>query len=154
MRAPSKKSVKECLTTTGIFPEPDVETSQPLIDHSAGATDSGINNNRLDRTVEGTGAAFHAAVQINDIRRAGLQLEDGMRTNRQAKPATDARLAIQPQRGDIWQIRKTLHTATIPISRSVTAKLNRAAITGKARLISQRTPEGDVYGVLPVKFIP
>jgi len=39
---------------------------QPAVDHAAGATRAYINCYGLCRAVALTGAAFHAAVQVND----------------------------------------------------------------------------------------
>ena len=125
-----------------------------------GTSDSSMHVDSPGRTVFRTGAAFHAPVHIRDPRDSPRHGKDSVRANFCTTATADAFLCVIFQGGDILQVH-LFHVlpfqATRPaiISPTTTSSPSNAAMAmaGMARRISRLTPEGDVYVVLPVKFI-
>jgi hypothetical protein len=82
---------------------------KPFIDESRCATDPGIDTDGGGRAIPGTGAALHAAVEVDDPGSVFHERKDLMRTDLQTPAAADASLLIQLQRGHIVQITETIH---------------------------------------------
>jgi hypothetical protein len=136
-----------------IVSETDIESRQPLVEHAAGTSDTRIDPYGLDRAVEGTGPALHALVPVNDGCLRALHLEYQVRTDRRADPATDTGLPVQLKGSHAGKIVEAPHGRAILMTSRTTAAAAAVAITGRDRFISRRTPDGEVKGVLPVKFI-
>ena len=73
----------------------------------------GVNENCLDRTVPGTGTAFHATVVIHNLGLFVLHGKDTVGTDRCTVAATNAGLFVQFEDGSIVNISKIFH---IPFS--------------------------------------
>ena len=81
----------------------------PAVDDGAGTADSGLDPDGGHRAVAGAGAAFHAAVAVDD---PGLFLiwgKNGMRAHDLAHPAADASFPIQLEGGDPFQVSHLFH---------------------------------------------
>lgn len=124
-----------------------------------GAADSGRNPNGVNRAIQGAGPAFHAPVPIRNAGFLPGHIEHGVRTNIDAHAAPDACIRIQNQGRNVFQVSQFLHDAFSPFQMNGDAihkiKPRTAAATwnGKVMRISFSTPDGEVYGVAPVKFM-
>lgn len=124
-----------------------------------GAADSRRKPNGVNGAIHGAGSAFHAPVPIRDAGFLPGHIEHGVRTNIDAHAAADACIRIQNQGRNVFQISQFLHDAFSVFQMNGDAihkiKPRTAAATwyGKAIRISFSTPDGEVYGVAPVKFM-
>ena len=130
---------------------------QPLRDQSGSAADAGIDRYGGWRTIARTGAAFHAGVTIVQPGLPILQTKDTMRTDLHTAATAYAALTVELERCDIAKVSKALHRLFFSQAKRAQPHSNAApssptAIIGRAILISLRTPEGEVNGVLPVKL--
>ena len=98
-----RQSKKSAAFGDGILP------LEPCLDDIGGATDTGIHRNRPDRAIGGAGAAFHAAVMIEDPGFRFLHPEHGMRTHLCTYAAADAFLLIKFKGRNIFQMPKLFH---------------------------------------------
>ena len=131
----------------------DIEACQPPVDHAAGTADTRIHRDGLDRAVKGTGAAFHTGVQVGNNRFAATHFKYPVGADRGAYPAADTDRLIELECSNTRKIVKSLHDENTPTSSTSTPATAAESITGSEKRISLRTPDGEVNGVLPVKFM-
>jgi hypothetical protein len=75
---------------------------EEAIEDSAGAPDAAVDGEGCHRAVNGAGAAFHAGIQIDDVRFAIDESKDRMRTDGDAEAASGTRFTVEFQGGDIF----------------------------------------------------
>ena len=132
---------------------------QPFRDQSGGAADAGFDRYGVGRAIACAGAAFHAGITIMQPGTTIQQGKDSMRADFHTAATANAAIPVKLERCDIFKVSKAVHLlfsfslqANKVQPHSMAAPNSAAAIIGRAILISFRTPEGDVKGVLPVKF--
>ena len=84
-------------------------TLDPGLNDIRSASDSRGDPNRFRWTVQGTGAAFHAAVFIRQTGLFFINDEHPMRAYDGASAASNAAILIVDQRGDASQVSEILH---------------------------------------------
>ena len=90
-------------------PSANFSFPQPLVDHSRGASDTGIDAYRANRTIPGTGPAFNAGIPFGQASAVVDQAKNLMGTDFRTSPASDTFLLFQLQRNNISQVGKPFH---------------------------------------------
>jgi len=70
---------------------------KPFVDESCCATDTGIDEDSMDRAIPGAGAALHAGIEVNDPSFSLYHRKDLVRTDLQTSATANAFLCIQLQ---------------------------------------------------------
>ncbi len=110
---------------------------------------------RPDRAIERASPALHTDVPIGNYGfcSGSVHLKNQVRTDSGTYSATDTGLLIELQCNNTVKIVKSFHGINTPVIKTKTPVTQEVSMSGRAYFISLRTPDGDVKGVLPVKFM-
>ena len=104
-----KKRFSPALTATGgLFADERIEPSGNK-QRSATAAVSRVDVDCLDRAVSGAGAAFHAAVRVEDLRFFLCEGENSMRADSDTLTTTNTGLAVKFENGCSVDVSEVFH---------------------------------------------
>ena len=130
--------------------------SEPATDDGLGAADARAHVQRIGAAVERARAALDAGAAVRKDRSSADQREDAAWAHVEADAAAVAARGVESQRHhglDVSRRRRRAHVRSRVATPAASASPSAAACSGSARRVSRSTPEGEVKGVDPVKFI-
>jgi hypothetical protein len=138
---------------TGRFVRP----FEPFRDNVGSAAYARGDGDGVCWTVQGTGATFHAGILIANAGFFPRAFEDCMGADPRAFFASDAGVFVVGKGGDLVKITKCFHglphNQNAETIQATTPATTARAWAGMDCFISFSTPDGEVNGVLPVKFM-
>ena len=110
------------------------------------ATDARADGDRGGLAVLRAGPAFHARAAVGEEGPLLLEPEDGVRTDRDAQPASVAGRRVEGQRDDALEVshRAGPPETKRPVSQRARPTAPAATCAGTARRVSRRTPDREV----------
>jgi hypothetical protein len=154
--------MKSCGFSTAPFQDLTASSSiNPACYDLDSTPDSWRYCNSLHGTVHRTGTTLHTGVEITNNGLFIHYLKNAMGAHILAIAAANAGLFIKPESCRVIYVAETFHRI-LPDSYPINGALIQStkpvmeinAWMGRPLRISCSTPDGDVYGVQPVKFIP